>query len=80
MVGTKSDLRSDEEIIDYVNRGKGIIHSKYEGIEMAKKHRCIGYCETSAKLGIGLKECFETAIVAASHQKDFKKKENCILQ
>ena len=55
LIGTKSDL---------VGRAGAHAVSTREGVKLAKKIRALGYWETSAKTGEGVKEAFAAATKA----------------
>ncbi|KAG2388688.1 hypothetical protein C9374_000127 [Naegleria lovaniensis] len=72
LCGTKLDLRTTRNEKDSHESLKYFIHSQFskygivtfdEGVELSKKiTNCVGYAETSAKSGQGVKSCIKTAI------------------
>ena len=55
LIGTKSDL--------VVRAGAHAVHTE-EGVKLARKIHALGYWETSAKTGKGVKEAFAAATTA----------------
>jgi len=76
IVGTKTDLRSDEAVVSKVDK----VYTKSEGIQLAKETKAYSYMDSSALTQDGLKNLFDEAIRAALHKykKDAKGKE-CLL-
>ena len=66
MIGTKCDLVDNEEIIMEQKKNKETSITKEEGKALAKKIKAVGYYETSAKTGEGVKEAFEAAVRASN--------------
>jgi small GTP-binding protein len=75
LVGTKMDLRNDQEVLKKV--GQPI--SKEEGTQLAKELGARNYVECSALTQDGLKNVFDEAIRAAMNKSDGKKKKACLI-
>jgi len=73
LVGTKMDLRNDEEVLKKV----GNPLQKSDGEALAKELGARVYVECSALTQDGLKGVFDEAIRAALNKGDNKKKKNC---
>lgn len=61
LVGNKTDLREEPNIIAHLQSERMAPITKAQGIEMAQKINAIKYVECSAKTQRGLKEVFHTA-------------------
>eukprot|EP00211_Chloroparvula_japonica_P015317 CAMPEP_0119132968 /NCGR_PEP_ID=MMETSP1310-20130426/12716_1 /TAXON_ID=464262 /ORGANISM="Genus nov. species nov., Strain RCC2339" /LENGTH=199 /DNA_ID=CAMNT_0007123637 /DNA_START=125 /DNA_END=724 /DNA_ORIENTATION=+ len=75
LVGTKTDLRTDQETIeDLAKNGKAPITTQ-EGIEMAQQIQAVKYLECSALTRQGLKNVFDEALttVVCSHTNGTRK-------
>jgi Ras-related C3 botulinum toxin substrate 1 len=62
LVGTKNDLRDNQEILDLVNNGEIKIITQEQAEEMAKRIGATKYIECSSLTQSGLKNVFEEAI------------------
>ena len=75
LIGTKHDLKEA-----YDNSKKSEYYpsvSKNEGKSLAKKIGALGYFETSAKTGMGIKEAFDAILLSAlNSRKKHKPAEN----
>lgn len=81
LVGTKSDLRNDSEMISHLrSQGKEIV-SKERAMEKKKEIQAVEYVECSALTQEGLKNVFDVAIRAALAPKKKKEKKSkcCIM-
>lgn len=83
LVGTKTDLRTNEELLGRLKaRGEAPVTTE-EGEELAKELNVAAYCECSALTQKGLHAAFtkaiETAINPPMQQKKQKKNANCTL-
>ena len=70
IVGTKTDLRYDENIQKKVDR----VYSKLEGITLAKEAKALKYMECSALTQDGLSDMFDEAIRAALTKQQLESK------
>jgi len=75
LVGTKMDLRMDQEVLAKV--GQPI--SKDQGVQLAKELGARNYVECSALTQDGLKNVFDEAIRAALHKDNKKKNKGCMI-
>ena len=75
LIGTQHDLK---EAYDKSERSKKYPSvSKNEGKSLAKKIGAIGYFETSAKTGMGIKEAFDAILLLAlKSRREHKRAEN----
>jgi len=74
LVGTKSDLRTDTELIETMKERKKQMVPKEKGKELAKQLHLHRYMECSALTQVGLKELYAEAVkAAASYQKEKEK-------
>jgi len=68
LLGTKCDLKEADSSLSEELKKVGIIEGKMvteaEGKALAKKIGAVGYLETSAKTGDGVKDAFDTAVRA----------------
>lgn len=79
LVGTKSDLRGDQQMIQQLQaKGMSIIKQE-EAQGRADEISAVKYLECSALTQEGLKNVFDEAIRAAMQQPDKSKKGGCIL-
>ncbi len=62
LVGTKVDLRSDEEEVKKIRERHDDIVTKEMGDALAKDLKAVAYLETSARAQIGVREIFDKAI------------------
>ncbi|XP_064650422.1 ras-related protein Rac1-like [Lineus longissimus] len=62
LVGTKADLRSDREALDYLRKKKQAPITYEQGISLAKRIGAVKYVECSAKTMKGVHNVFEEAI------------------
>jgi hypothetical protein len=78
LVATKIDLINDPK---YYQNPKNLPVSYSEGVELAKKHCCVGFLETSALTFTGL-DFINAAVTASCKQSNFKplEKSYCNLQ
>ena len=65
LVGTKKDLRTDEDTISKLAKLKQAPVRFEDGIAMARNMGAYGYRECSAQLNEGVKEVFEEVTRAA---------------
>ena len=65
LVGTKTDLRTDEVLIDRATNQKYKHVTTEEGRRLAEKIKATAYIECSAKTREGIREVFNTATAAA---------------
>jgi len=79
LVGTKSDLRNDQEHIARLKAKGTEMVSQEEGEKRAKEIDARKYMECSALTQDGLKNVFDAAIRAAKEPKTKKKKKGCTL-
>ena len=85
LVGTKSDLRRDPEVLARL-RDRGMETIEVErAIALAKELKFDAYCETSSLTGAGVKECFDTAIRmtmsgAFFGTSGYNNRDKCVLQ
>lgn len=80
LVGTKSDLRNDQEMIRQIQAKGGKIISADEAKEKAKEIKAVKYMECSALTQEGLKAVFDEAIRAAMvTPRNKKAKKGCVL-
>eukprot|EP00941_MAST-03F_sp_MAST-3F-sp1_P003171 g3171.t1 len=77
LVGTKIDLRDDEETVEALDKRNRKPVTKEEGIRLAKEIGAVAYVECAAITGEGLKEVFSAALKAGLTKK--KKKDRCVL-
>lgn len=61
LVGTKIDLRDDQDMIKKLRDKGTVMITREEGEFMAKKMGCMGYVEVSAKNDVGVKDAFSAA-------------------
>jgi len=64
LVGTKMDMREDEDLIQTLSERGLAPLSPDQGNELALELKAISYLECSALRMVGLKEVFDTAIKA----------------
>ena len=79
LVGTKTDLRSEEVITDEVSKRKYSHITFEEGRQMAERIKAFAYVECSAKTREGVREVFDTAAKAALQRKSLRHKRCRIL-
>lgn len=78
LVGTKSDLRTDEETLQKLKARDLKPISTQEGFKVAKANGARAYVECSALKGDGLQKVFETVVDVATGNIDEKlKQEKC---
>ncbi|CAO3587419.1 unnamed protein product [Absidia cylindrospora] len=67
LIGCKSDLRTDEKVLEQLaeNNQKPVTYK--QGFEMATKIGALTYLETSAKTGHGVEAVFLSAVQATLH-------------
>lgn len=87
MCASKIDLREDPEVLERLEEKNWSPITSEEGIQMAKKLKCIAYVENSAKTQKGLKRTFDLLLAATTYRpivgdskSKAKKKEKCALQ
>ena len=73
LVGTKMDLRRDENTLKKLRDANQVPISPEQGLELAKKIKAIKYMECSAKSGENLKSVFDESVKAVLFQKTKKK-------
>jgi GTPase SAR1 family protein len=77
LVGTKSDLRNNSEILEELkNKGEKPIDQS-EAQSLAKKIKAHKYMECSALVRSGVKDVFDQAIISALFPKKKKKRKVC---
>lgn len=76
LVGTKSDLRTNEAVLDRLRGRRETPVSVEEAQALVAEHHFEGYCEVSALTQSGLHAMFETAIRAALSPKVVKSSGN----
>ena len=74
LVGTKLDLREDEETIERLRNIKEKPVKSVEGEEMAERHGAVKYAECSALTQEGLKDVFDEAIKAVLRPREDKRR------
>eukprot|EP00466_Bigelowiella_natans_P012450 jgi/Bigna1/34528/e_gw1.6.246.1 len=79
LVGTKMDLREDDEYVEEFKRKGGEFVDPKEAENLAKELGCIKYLECSALTQDGLKNVFGEAIITGMAPKKTKKKRVCAL-
>lgn len=80
LVGTKSDLREDPDIIAELAKERKSPVSYVEGLKLQKQIRAVKYIECSAKTLTNIHEVFELAIRAVIEKRQEKpKKRVCTL-
>jgi len=77
LVGTKSDLRKDENTIKQLNSRQQTMVTVEAGQKMAKEIGAVNFLECSALTQEGLKQVFDEAIRAAMSKPTGKKKKQC---
>ena len=82
LVGLKLDLRDDKETIEKLSEKKLAPITYEEGMKMAKEIRAFKYVECSSLTQKGLKDVFDTAIVAAHRDLNIlkQKRKGCVVQ
>eukprot|EP01083_Nonionella_stella_P176817 619659_1 len=75
IVGTKTDLRHDEQIKAKMDK----LYTKKEGIQLAKEVNAHSYMECSALTQDGLKDLFNETIRAALTKHTHKKEKRCLI-
>ncbi|GMR38173.1 hypothetical protein PMAYCL1PPCAC_08368 [Pristionchus mayeri] len=79
LVGTKTDLRDDPEIIVRLRDRRQTPVSEMQGLVMAKEIGAVKYLECSALTQRGLKQVFDEAIRAVLIPSQKPKKKMCII-
>lgn len=79
LVGTKTDLKDDQEIVNKLAKTQKAPVSMREGISVAKKIKAVQYFECSAKTLQGVENVFDEAVKAALKPADEGKKIWCNL-
>ncbi|CAI5757398.1 unnamed protein product [Candida verbasci] len=79
IVGTQTDLRNDDVILQRLNRQKLSPITQEQGEKLAKELRAVKYVECSALTQRGLKTVFDEAIVAALEPPVIKKSKKCTI-
>jgi small GTP-binding protein len=74
LIGTKVDLRDDEDILEQLRARNLHPVSTQQGHAMAQEIGAAGYFETSALTQSGLKHCFDSAIKVAIKEKYGKRR------
>ncbi|XP_054157577.1 ras-like GTP-binding protein RHO [Oppia nitens] len=73
LVGTKSDLRSDKETVDSLERQKQTPVSFGDGCRAAQDIGAYGYCECSSRNNEGILPLFEMAVASTESVRKFPK-------
>lgn len=79
IVGTQTDLRNDDVILQRLHRQKLSPITQEQGEKLAKELRAVKYVECSALTQRGLKTVFDEAIVAALEPPVIKKSKKCTI-
>lgn len=80
LVGTKSDLREDSDVIAELAKERRSPISYVEGLKLQRQIKAVKYLECSAKTLTNIHEVFEAAIRAVIEKKQEKpKKRHCTL-
>lgn len=79
IVGTQTDLRNDDVILQRLQRQKLSPITPEQGEKLAKELRAVKYVECSALTQRGLKTVFDEAIVAALEPPVIKKSKKCVV-
>ena len=74
MVGTKNDLREDQEVLEELRKKNEKPTEESDGHTLAQKMNAYKYMECSALNRQGLKNVFDQAIISVLNQKKSKKK------
>jgi len=78
LVGTKADLRNDEEYIEKLRAKNQEVVTQEQAQKLANEIGAVGYAECSALTQEGLKSVFDTAIKAAlNSNKGAERKGGC---
>jgi len=81
LVGTKSDLKDDKEVLEKLAKEGQQAITQQQGDQMAREIRALGYLECSALTQKGLKTVFDEAIKAVvfpNKKKGGKKQKNVL--
>ena len=78
LVGTKTDLRDDENTQRELAERDQTTVTRTQGAELAEEIKAVAYVECSAMEGSGLKEVFHGAVRAALANRE-KKKGKCAI-
>ncbi|XP_035872618.1 rho-related GTP-binding protein RhoG-like [Phyllostomus discolor] len=79
LVGTKSDLRTDDETVKKLKEQSLVPTTFQQGIILAKQVGAVKYLECSALLQDGVQEVFLEAIRAVLHPATKKSTKKCVL-
>eukprot|EP01121_Diplochlamys_sp_Union-15-3_P009695 TRINITY_DN264_c0_g2_i2.p1 TRINITY_DN264_c0_g2~~TRINITY_DN264_c0_g2_i2.p1 ORF type:complete len:204 (+),score=39.47 TRINITY_DN264_c0_g2_i2:32-613(+) len=79
LVGTKIDLRNDQNTIDKLKAANQMPINQAKGEELAKKIKAIKYLECSAKTEENLKMVFDEAVKSVLFKNQKKKSRGCSL-
>jgi len=79
LVGTKTDLRKDESIVEKLKSSGQNPVTTEQGESLAKKIKAIKYLECSAKTGENLKQVFDEAVKSVLFRGTAQKKKCTIL-
>jgi len=82
LVGTKSDLKDDKEVLEKLAKEGQQAITQQQGDQMAREIRAISYLECSALTQKGLKTVFDEAIKAVvfpNKKKGGKKTKECVV-
>jgi Ras-related C3 botulinum toxin substrate 1 len=81
LVGTKVDLRDDEEYVAELRRSGEDVVTTAMGEELRRSIKAVKYVESSARKKFQIKHLFDEAVrnVLFPRKNDFKKKGECSL-
>lgn len=77
LVGTKSDLRNDEQTLLQLQRRNQVPVTREQGEKLMKEIGAVAYLECSAKRNLGVKDVFNAAIRAALYVNKKEKVTKC---
>jgi GTPase SAR1 family protein len=83
LIGTKSDLKYDKDILMRLQEKKLVPITSEEGELLAKKHGCFLYHETSARTGEGLGPEFSKMLIQSTvvftSVNEMREKKKCMI-